>query len=157
MAQTPHLAISIRFIIYYYYLLFTYYLFIIIYYLLLFIDIYLFIIYLLLFVIYLLFIYYLLLFIIIYYYLLFIIIYLLLTLFRLGSFGAYRLGGTLCSPLFLLCLWSNYNQTWHDGALGQNLSKAIKIFLTSLHGVIKPFLVSFQVKIRVPLFFVQLS
>ena len=64
-------------------------------------------------------------------------------------------------PLFLLCLWSNYNQTWHDGTLGQNLSKAIKILLTSTLGdkydVIKPFLVSFQVKIRVPLSFVQWS
>ena len=70
-------------------------------------------------------------------------------------------GGTLCPPLFLLCLWSNYNQTWHDGTLGQNLSKAIKILLTSSPGgkydVIKPFLVLFQVKIRVPLSFVQLS
>ena len=65
-------------------------------------------------------------------------------------------GGTLCppsvSPLFM-------NQTWHDGTLGQNLSKAVKILLTSSIGgkydVIKPFLVSFQVKIRVPLSFVQ--
>ena len=50
-------------------------------------------------------------------------------------------------PLFLLYLWSNYNQTWHDGTLGQNLSKAIKILLTSSPGskydVIKPFSVSF--------------
>ena len=69
--------------------------------------------------------------------------------------------GTLCPPLFLLCLGSNYNQTWHDGTLGQNSSKAIKILLTpSLGGkydVIKPFLVLFQVKIWVPLSFVQLS
>ena len=34
-------------------------------------------------------------------------------------------------PLFLHYLWSNYNQTWHDSTLGQNLSKAIKILLTS--------------------------
>ena len=34
-------------------------------------------------------------------------------------------GGTF---RFLLYLWSNYNQTWHDGTLGQNLSKPIKIF-----------------------------
>ena len=68
-------------------------------------------------------------------------------------------GGTLCPPLFLLCLWSNYNQTWHDGTLGQNLSKDIKSLLTSSPGgkydVIKPFLVSFQVKIQVPLSFLQ--
>ena len=60
-------------------------------------------------------------------------------------------GGTLFPPLFLFYLWSNYNQTWLDGTLGQNLSKAIKILLTSSLGgkydVIKPFLVSFQVKI----------
>ena len=63
--------------------------------------------------------------------------------------------------LFLLYLWSNYNQTWHDGTLGQNLSKAIKILLTSSLGgkydVIKPILVLFQVKIRVLLSFVQWS
>ena len=57
-------------------------------------------------------------------------------------------------PPFLLYLLSNYNQTWHDGTLGQNLLKATKILLTSSLGdkydVIKPFLVSFQVKIRVP-------
>ena len=55
------------------------------------------------------------------------------------------------SPLFLLYLWSNYNQSWHDGTLGQSLSKCHKILLTSLLGgkydVIKLFLVSFQVKI----------
>ena len=49
----------------------------------------------------------------------------------------------LCPPLFLFYLWSNYNQTWHDGTLGQNLSKAIKFLLTSSPGgkydVIKPF------------------
>ena len=70
-----------------------------------------------------------------------------LTLFRLGSFGTIRQGGTLCPPLFLLHLWSNNNQTWHDGTLEQNLSKAIKSLLTSSLGgkydVIKPFLVSF--------------
>ena len=70
-------------------------------------------------------------------------------------------GGTLSPPLFLLYLWSNYNQTWHDGTLGQNLSKAIKILLMSSLGgkydVIKLFLVWFQVKIRVFLFCVQLS
>ena len=64
-------------------------------------------------------------------------------------------------PPFLLYLWSNYSQTWRDGTLGQNLSKAIKILLTSSPGgkynVIKPFLVSFQVKIRVPVSFVQWS
>ena len=58
-------------------------------------------------------------------------------------------------------LWSNYNQTWHDGTLGQNLSKAIKILLPSSLGckydVIKLFLVSFLVKIRVSLSFVQFS
>ena len=70
-------------------------------------------------------------------------------------------GGTLCPPLFLLCLWSNYNETWHDSTLGQNLSKTIKILLTSSLGgkydVIKLFLVLFQVKIRVSLSFVQWS
>ena len=70
--------------------------------------------------------------------------------------------GAQCAPhLFLLYLWSNYNQTWYDGTLGQNLSNVIKILLTSsvggMYDVIKPFLVSFQVKIRVPLFFVQWS
>ena len=69
--------------------------------------------------------------------------------------------GHCVPPLFLLCLWSNYSHTWHDGTLGQNLSKAVKSLLTSSLGgkydVIKPFLVSFQVKIRVPLSFVQLS
>ena len=57
----------------------------------------------------------------------------------------------LWPPLFLLYLWSNYNQTWHGGTLGQNLSKAIKGLLKSSLGhkydVNKPFLVSFQVKI----------
>ena len=66
-------------------------------------------------------------------------------------------GAQCAPPLFLLCLWSNYNQTWHDGTLGQNLSKVIKILLTSSLGrkydVIKPFLLLFQVKIRVPLSF----
>ena len=33
--------------------------------------------------------------------------------------------------LFLLYLWSNDNQTWYDGTLRQNLSKAVKILLTS--------------------------
>ena len=69
--------------------------------------------------------------------------------------------GGIVPPLFLLYLWSNYNQTWHDGTLGKNLSKAVKILLTSSLGgkydLIKLFLVSFQVKIRVPLSFVQLS
>ena len=64
-------------------------------------------------------------------------------------------------PLFILYLWSNYNQTGHDDSLGQNLSKAIKILLTSSlggkHDVIKLFLVSFHVKIRVSLSFVQSS
>ena len=63
--------------------------------------------------------------------------------------------------MFLLYLWSNYNQTWHDGTLGQSLSKTIKILLTSSPGgkfdLIKLFLVLFQVKIRVPLSFVQWS
>ena len=72
-------------------------------------------------------------------------------------------GGALCCvpTLFLLLLWSNYNQTWYDGTLGQNLSKAIKILLrTSLGGtydVSKPFLVLFEVKIRVSLSFVKWS
>ena len=89
-----------------------------------------------------------------------------LTLFRLGSFGTILARGHIwahCAPppLLLLYLWSNYNQTWHDGTLGQNLSKAIKILLTSSLGgeydVIKPCLISFQVKIQVPLFLVQWS
>ena len=62
-------------------------------------------------------------------------------------------GGDIVPPLLLLYLWSNYNQSWHDGTLGQNLSKSIKMLLTSSPGgkydVIKPFLVLFQVKIRV--------
>ena len=64
-------------------------------------------------------------------------------------------------PLFLLCLWSNYNQTWHDCTLGQNVSKAIKILLTSSLGgkydVIKPFLLSFEVKIMSSLSFCQIE
>ena len=51
------------------------------------------------------------------------------------------------------------HQTWHDGTLAQNLSKAIKSFMTSLlfrvHHVIKQFLLSFEVEIRDPLSFVQ--
>ena len=46
-------------------------------------------------------------------------------------------------PLFLLYMWSNYNQTWHDDTLGQNLSKTRKLLLTSSlrrkYDVIKPF------------------
>ena len=65
----------------------------------------------------------------------------MLTLFRLGSH---------CPPLFLIYLWSNYRQTWHDRTLGQNLLKAKKVLLASLAGgkydIIEPFLVSFQVK-----------
>ena len=34
----------------------------------------------------------------------------------------------------ILYLWSNYNQTWHDGTLGQSLLKAIKNLVTSLLG-----------------------
>ena len=37
----------------------------------------------------------------------------------------------MCPPLFLYYLLSNYNQTWHDSTLGQNLSKAMKSLLTS--------------------------
>ena len=57
--------------------------------------------------------------------------------------SCYSCWGLLCPPLFLHYLWSNYNQTWHDGTLGQNPSKAIKILLTSSpggkHDVIKQF------------------
>ena len=66
-----------------------------------------------------------------------------------GLLEPYRLGGVAhcASPLFLLYLWSSYNQTWHDGTLGQNLSKAIKVLLTSslggMYDVIKLLLVSF--------------
>ena len=70
-------------------------------------------------------------------------------------------GGGHCAPLFLLYLWSDYNQTWRDGTLRQNLSKALKSLLTSsLWGkkeIIKLFLVSFEVRIQVPLSFVQWS
>ena len=63
--------------------------------------------------------------------------------------------------LFLLYLLSSYNQTWHDCTLGKNFSKATKSLLTSslrgMSDIIKLFLVSFQVKIRVSLSFVQLS
>ena len=66
-------------------------------------------------------------------------------------------GGSMCPPLFVLYFCSNYNQTWHDGTLGQNLSKAMQVLLMSSLGdkydVIKLFLVSFQVKIRVPFSF----
>ena len=83
------------------------------------------------------------------------------TLFRRESFGTIQAGGRLCPP-FLLYLWSNYNQTWHDGTLGHNLSKAIKILLILVitrryvwrHQVVFGIL---SVKIRVPLSFVQLS
>ena len=67
------------------------------------------------------------------------------------------LGGHNVPPLFLICLGSNCNQTWHAATLGQNLSKSIKISLTSLLGakyaVIKPFLVSFQVNIQILLLY----
>ena len=68
--------------------------------------------------------------------------------------------GAHCAPLcFSFICGPN---TTNDGTLGQNLSKAIKILLTSSLGgkydVIKlSVLVSLQVKIRVPLSFVQLS
>ena len=45
-----------------------------------------------------------------------------LTLFRLGYFGKIWGEGAL-RP--------HYHQAWHDGALGQNLSKALKTLLTS--------------------------
>ena len=77
------------------------------------------------------------------------------------QFNPIQAGVFLCPPLLLLFLWSNYNQTWHAGTLGQNLSKAIKILLMSSLGgkydVIKLFLVLIQVKIRVSLSFVQWS
>ena len=61
--------------------------------------------------------------------------------------------------MFFLSLWSNHNQTWHNGTLAQNLSKAFKILMTSslsrVHDVIKQFLLWFEDKIRDPLFFVQ--
>ena len=61
-------------------------------------------------------------------------------------------------PLFLLYLWSNYNQTWHDDTLGQNLSKAIKSLLTSSLGgkydVNKPlFWYRFRSKLEFPYLF----
>ena len=76
-----------------------------------------------------------------------------------GLLEPYRLGGGghNVPPLFLICLGSNCNQTWHAATLGQNLSKSIKISLTSLLGakyaVIKPFLVSFQVNIQILLLY----
>ena len=57
--------------------------------------------------------------------------------------------GPITTKLAMMILWD------------ENPSKAIEILLTSSLGgnydVIKPFLVFFQVKIRVPLSFVQLS
>ena len=57
-------------------------------------------------------------------------------------------------PPFLLYLWFNQHQTWHDGSLGQNLSKAIKILLTSsLRGkydVIKQFRYRSKSKFELP-------
>ena len=59
-----------------------------------------------------------------------------LTLFRLGSFGTIYFGTIkitiYCAPppLFLFYLWSNHNQTWHDGTLRQNPSKTIQILQT---------------------------
>ena len=71
--------------------------------------------------------------------------------------GVWNHTGSGGGALFLLYLWPNYNQTWHDSTLGQNLSKTIKMLLTSSlagnYDVIKLFLISFQVKIRVPLIF----
>ena len=50
-------------------------------------------------------------------------------------------------------------QTWHDGAVAQNLSKALKIVMTSLllrvQDVIKQFTLSFEVETRDPLSAVQ--
>ena len=61
------------------------------------------------------------------------------------------------SPLFVVQLQPNL-ACWYSG---QNLSKTIKLLLTSSprgkYDVIKLFLVLFQVKIRVPLSFVQWS
>ena len=37
-------------------------------------------------------------------------------------------GGDIVSPSVSHFLRFNYNQTWHDGTLGQNLSKAVKYF-----------------------------
>ena len=51
-----------------------------------------------------------------------------------GVFWNHTGWGHNVPPLFLLYLWSNYNQAWHDGTLGQNLPKAIKILLTSSLG-----------------------
>ena len=34
-------------------------------------------------------------------------------------------GGTLCPPLFLLYLSSNYHQTWHASTMALNLSKTV--------------------------------
>ena len=66
----------------------------------------------------------------------------------------------LLNPIPVGFFWNHIGWgggTWHDATPGQNLSKAIKILLTSSPGgkydVIKPFLVSFQVKIRVSLIF----
>ena len=43
--------------------------------------------------------------------------------------------GDIVPPLFLLYLWSNYNQTWRDCTLRQNLSKALKsLLISSLQG-----------------------
>ena len=58
-----------------------------------------------------------------------------------------------------LYLWSNHQQTWHDGTLAQTFAKTLKVLMTSLlshvYGIIKRFLVSFHVEIRDPLSFVQ--
>ena len=63
------------------------------------------------------------------------------------------------NPMFLVYLWSNHHQVWHDGTLPQNLPKALKILMTSslsrVYDVIKPFSLSFKVEILDPLSFVQ--
>ena len=55
--------------------------------------------------------------------------------------------------MFLLYLWSNYHQTWHDGTLELNLKRIEKFddsSLSRLYDVIKQFSVSFEVEIRAP-------
>ena len=54
-------------------------------------------------------------------------------------------GGSNQSPpprMFLLYLWSNYNQSWHNDTLSQNLSKALKVLMASsrVYDTMKQFL-----------------
>ena len=57
-----------------------------------------------------------------------------LTLFRLADFVIRKAEEGTLPPLFLLYMFSNYDQTWYDSTVAQGLSKAVKVkfIITSL-------------------------